>query len=60
LVLVCAACHRAIHENPEQAREAGWLVRQGANPADVGILLHNGRTVLLDVNGSYVPIEESA
>jgi 5-methylcytosine-specific restriction protein A len=55
LVLVCASCHRAIHENPEQARDAGWLVRQGADPARVAVLLHNGRSVLLGADGHYLP-----
>jgi hypothetical protein len=65
VVLICgrdnrSRCHGDVHQNPEQAYAAGWLVKKGAHPHRIPLLLHNGRTVLLDVNGSYVPIEESA
>lgn len=29
LVAVCNECHRWIHENPNEARKAGWLCRPG-------------------------------
>lgn len=65
VVLVCgrdnrSRCHGDIHQNPEQAREAGWLVRQGADPAAVGILLHNGRYVFLTHDGLYIDAGDGA
>jgi hypothetical protein len=27
--LVCSCCHRWIHDNPEQARNGGWLAERG-------------------------------
>jgi hypothetical protein len=51
-------CHGDIHQNPEQAREHGWLVRQGADPAKVPVLLWDGRPVLLDAAGGYEPYNE--
>ena len=33
LVLVCAVCHARIESHRDEAREDGWLVRQGHDPA---------------------------
>lgn len=30
LLYVCNACHRRIHDNPAEAYERGWLLRNGA------------------------------
>lgn len=52
LVAVHAKCHvlapGSIHERPAAARERGLLVRSGFNPADVPVVLPDGRRVLLD------------
>lgn len=63
VVLICgrdnrSGCHGDVHQNPDQSREAGWLVRQGADPARVPILLHNDCTVFLTVSGRYEVLPE--
>lgn len=53
VALACDTCHRDIHTHPRQAREHGWIVRQGADPRRVPLTLHDGRVVLLTVDGRY-------
>lgn len=61
LVLLCEPCHGDIHGHPFEAREAGWTVRQGADPARVPVLLHDGRTAFLAAGHySVLPEGESA
>jgi hypothetical protein len=66
VVLVCgrdnkSGCHGDIHGHPFEAREAGWTVRQGADPARVPVLLHDGRTAFLAAGHySVLPEGESA
>lgn len=52
-LLLCSGCHRWIELNRAEAMRHGWLVEIGADPAAVPVLLHDGRLVLLDVDGSY-------
>jgi hypothetical protein len=65
VVLVCgrdnkSGCHGDVHQHPFEARENGWTVRQGADPARIPILLHDGRTVFLGDSYSIFPEGESA
>jgi hypothetical protein len=54
LVLLCRACHRWVESNRLAACAAGWLVRQGQDPAVVVVLLPAG-PVWLTEDGGYVP-----
>lgn len=47
LLLLCSDGHRWVESHREAALEAGWLVRQGVDPAEVPVLVL-GRWVLLD------------
>lgn len=57
LLLLCKHCHRWIEVNREAARTAGWLVRQGRDPAAVPLSLPDGRWVLLADTGDYQPTD---
>lgn len=51
LVALCPGpqgCHSWAHQNPAEAKAAGWIVRSGSDPANVAVVLHDGRTVRLD------------
>ncbi|AIK69329.1 HNH endonuclease [Mycobacterium phage ThreeRngTarjay] len=50
-VLLCPSCHRWIESNRDRARQDGWLVRQGQNPADIPVR-YRGEWVLLREDGS--------
>lgn len=57
LLVVCgrdnrSGCHGLIHSNPVAARDAGLLVRQGADPAVVQALIR-GRLASLGADGTY-------
>lgn len=52
LLLVCARCHAAIESNRSVAYDAGWLVREPADPADVPVRLAVGVRYLTD-DGRY-------
>lgn len=47
-------CHGLVHLHPTAARDAGYLVHQGASPARVAVLVHDGRRVLLTAVGTYI------
>lgn len=52
LVCACAGCHRRIHGRPEWAREAGLLLRSGADPAAAPVRVHGlGLVCLHPVGG---------
>jgi 5-methylcytosine-specific restriction protein A len=55
LVLLCRDCHRWIESHRSAARDAGWLVRQGQDPAAVVVLLPVG-PVWLTEDGGYLPV----
>lgn len=48
LALMCNTCHRWAHANPEEARQAGWVVPTYADPADVPMLTFSGWVLLSD------------
>lgn len=48
-------CHGWIESHRDAAREAGWLLRDGQDPAAVPVLLWDGRRVLLDDDGGQRP-----
>jgi hypothetical protein len=58
LVLLHTSCHRWVHANPVLARGNGFIVRTGADPADVPLYrgYHKG-WVKLDDDGSATPTE---
>ena len=62
LVTLCGTgtteCHGWVHANPAAARDAGWLVRSGDDPALVSLLIvserGSGMTVWLTGDGGYL------
>jgi hypothetical protein len=51
-----SGCHGWIESNRDRRRWAtGWLLREGQDPAEVPVLLHDGRRVLLGVDGYRAP-----
>ena len=53
LAALCPACHRWCHEHPQAATEAGFIVPSVADPGARAVVLHDGRTVRLTVDGAY-------
>lgn len=49
---LCAGCHAWVHAHPGQAREEGWLVAQGRDPAAVPVRYRGTWTVLAH-DGSF-------
>lgn len=56
---VCLPCHDHLEKNRTEARENGWLVRQGTDPATVPVYRYR-RWVLLDDQGGIAPVEVTA
>lgn len=56
---VCIPCHDHLEKHRAEARDNGWLVRQGTVPATVPIWRHR-RWVLLDDEGGVCPVEVTA
>jgi 5-methylcytosine-specific restriction endonuclease McrA len=54
LAALCRECHDWCHRNPLAATGLGFIVPSRADPAARGMLLHDGRLVLLDDAGGYV------
>lgn len=52
LVSLCRGCHDQVHGHPDDSYAAGWLVREGENPASVLIELGCGRQLELCDDGS--------
>ena len=52
-LLLCGRCHRWVEANRPESIERGWLVQLGDDPELMPVLLHSGRVVLLDRDGSY-------
>lgn len=52
-VALCPGCHRWAHANPRQAQSDGWIVRERSIPAQVAVVLHDGRTVRFCDDGTY-------
>jgi hypothetical protein len=59
LVLLCRSSHRILEEQRWSAHLLGWLVRQGADPAQVPVRMA-GRWVLLDDAGGWSYVEVGA
>lgn len=53
---LCLPCHDHIERNRAEARENGWLVRQGTDPAAVPVFRYR-MWVLLDDEGGIAPVE---
>lgn len=60
LLALCGPCHHdRVHAHPKWAKELGYIVPQVAgrhDPAKYAVQLHDGRTVLLDPDGTYTPV----
>jgi hypothetical protein len=52
---VCEPCHRDIESHREDALKFGWLVRQGANPAEVPVFRRGQWVVLTDSGAVFMP-----
>jgi len=57
--LLCGFCHAHVEKQRQASLWAGWLVRQGENPAQTPLFLDR-RWVFLDDFGYVTPVEESA
>lgn len=55
LLHLCMPCHNWIELNRLAALDEGWLVKQGADPAQVSVSIRNGRW-RLDDNGQVLPL----
>lgn len=59
LMVLCGSgstgCHGWVTENPDLARQRGYVVRQHANPADVPVIVHGVWSWLCD-DGTVVPL----
>lgn len=55
VVLICRSCHTDVHANPVEARAHGWIVRQGAAPARVMVLLWTGKWAFLGESYEVLP-----
>lgn len=64
LVLLCGTpttgCHGFCESERDAAREQGWLVRQGGDPASVPVVHARFGRVLLDAVGGVTPYREAA
>ena len=56
---LCLPCHDYIERNRAEARDKGWLVRQGADPREIPVFRYR-RWVLLDDEGGIRPVEVTA
>ena len=52
---VCESCHRGIESDRDDALKFGWLVRQGANPAEVPVFRRGQWVVLTDSGAVFMP-----
>ena len=57
---LCAACHRMVESNREQALANGWLVLQGHDPAAVPVLRHGSDWVIFDNEGGITVYKDGA
>lgn len=55
LLLLCPPCHGEVESRRGEALEAGWLVHQAEDPAEVAVLVHQCRWWYLAADGSYSP-----
>lgn len=60
-MLVHSGCHNqhrgSIHDNPNEATEAGWMVHSWDDPADIP-LLYMGRRALLADDGQVIYLDD--
>lgn len=53
LLLLCPPCHEGVESRRGEALEAGWLVPQTSDPAEIAVLIHRDRWVYLAAEGGY-------
>lgn len=59
-LMVCLSCHNHLETAERaEARDRGWIVRQGSDPREVPVFRY-GRWVLLDDEGGIRPVEVTA
>jgi 5-methylcytosine-specific restriction endonuclease McrA len=59
LLALCPDCHVLVETYRTQALDAGLLVRQGAHPDRVPVLLHDGGQWLLTDGGEYLDPDDT-
>jgi hypothetical protein len=59
-VLLCIYCHAHIEKQREASLFAGWLVRQGHDPATVPVFRYGSEWVLLDDYGYVTQLMEGS
>lgn len=64
LIGACRACHDWCHDNPIEARDNGWHLTTGLNPAATPALIHHPQLGLdwwlLTDDGLYLPSDPPA
>jgi hypothetical protein len=55
IILLTPEHHVWVHEHPEAAKEAGWIVPDSTDPATWPMRLHGRDPVLLDDEGGWSP-----
>lgn len=58
-LIVHARCHAWIHSHPIEAKDSGWIVPRGQDPAIAPVLIA-GRWSLLDSTGGVQAVDEVA
>jgi len=53
LLLLCPPCHERIESRRGEALDAGWLVPQSADPAEVAVLIRRDTWTYLTADGRY-------
>jgi 5-methylcytosine-specific restriction protein A len=59
-ILLCHTCHVWVHAHPFEARASGYIVSRYANPFEESVMHALFGPVMLDENGGYTQIEETA
>lgn len=57
LLLLCVACHAWVESHRAASVRLGLLVKSGATPARMPVLLARGRVLLDDVGGSHPAVQ---
>ena len=62
LLYIHHECHNlgtnSVHNRVALATEKGWIVSSWADPKEVPVVLHGGRIVILQSDGSYAILME--
>jgi 5-methylcytosine-specific restriction endonuclease McrA len=58
LMASCMPCERLIHDHPERARQAGWMLRSTEDPETVAVEHSQHGRVFLTNDGGFSPAPE--